>query len=251
MAERHLALDRLWSIAAALPERGLAEAANAELDLFPVEPPSVRARIAVARDQAFSFYYEDSLDLLAAWGAELVPFSPLVDQALPAGTQGVYLGGGFPELFAAELAENRPMHAAIRRVAAAGVPVYGECGGLMYLGESLRDFAGRDHPMAGLVPIASAMQRERVTVGYRTATALRRTMLLEPGGQVVGHEFHYSQPESPAAEEYAAYRLAERGGAAEGYAAGNVLASYLHLHFGSDPAMARRFVAACAAAAPL
>ncbi len=251
VAERHLALDRLWSIAAALPERNVPEAAHARPNLFPLEPPSVRARVAVARDQAFSFYYEDSLDLLAAWGAELVPFSPLLDQALPAGTQGVYLGGGFPELFAAELAENQPMHAALRRAAAAGLPIYGECGGLMYLGKSLRDFTGRRHALVGLAPIASAMQRGRVTVGYRTARALRRTPLLEPGMQVVGHEFHYSQPESPVAEEHAAYLLNERGGAAEGYAAGNILASYLHLHFGSDPAMARRFVASCTAAVPL
>jgi cobyrinic acid a,c-diamide synthase len=250
LAERHLALDRLWSIAATPPAPG-SGLSDDLADLFPAEPPPTWARIAVARDRAFNFYYEDSLDVLAAWGAELVPFSPLADRALPDGTQGVYLGGGFPELFAAELAANRPMHGALRRAAAAGLPVYGECGGLMYLGESLRDFAGRCHPMAGVVPVASAMQRQRVTVGYRTATALRRTPLLEPGMRVVGHEFHYSQLESPVAESNAAYRLVERDGLIEGFAAGNVLASYLHVHFGSDPAMARRLVAASAAATPL
>ncbi len=251
VAERYLALDRLWSIAGALPERDPAAGAGEDRNLFPLDPPPVRARIAVARDRAFNFYYEDSLDLLAAWGAELAPFSPLLDQCLPVGTQGLYLGGGFPELFAAELAENQPMHAALRRAAEAGLPIYGECGGLMYLGRLLRDFSGRRHTMVGLVPISSAMQRERVTVGYRMATALRRTPLLEPGMQVVGHEFHYSQLEAPVDEQHAAYRLTERGGAAEGFARGNVVVSYLHVHFGSDPAMARRFVAACAATEPL
>lgn len=250
LAENHLALDRLWAIAAApaqIPGPGLGRWSSP----FPSEPPRVRARIAVARDRAFSFYYEDSLEILTAWGADLLPFSPLADPALPEGAQGVYLGGGFPELFAAQLAENLPMHAALRGAAAAGRPIYGECGGLMYLGESLRDFAGHRHPMVGLVPIASAMQRQRVTVGYRTATALRRTPLLEPGMRVVGHEFHYSQPETPVSEAQAAYRLAERPDEPEGFIAGQVLASYIHVHFGTDPAMARRFVAACAVASPI
>src|SRR5205807_2514184 len=112
-------------------------------------------RIAVARDRAFSFYYEDNLDLLRAWGAELVDFSPLADRALPAGTSGVYIGGGFPELFAAELAGNTPMLSSLRKAAGSGMPVYAECGGLMYLGKGLSDQEGGVHEMAGLVPVRS------------------------------------------------------------------------------------------------
>ena len=144
-AERYLALDRLW---AAAETRPLAVPADSP---FPAEPLPPRATIAVALDQAFNFYYEDSLDLLRAWGGDVVPFSPLADGALPPGTQGVYLGGGFPELFAADLAANSPMHAALHAAARQGLPIYGECGGLMYLGRTLADLDGRRHAMVGLV----------------------------------------------------------------------------------------------------
>lgn len=240
-AERCLALDRLWAMAETRPlplDQG---------HLFPTEPVARRARIAIARDRAFNFYYEDSLDLLRAWGADLVPFSPLADTALPPGTQGVYVGGGFPELFARELAENHAMHASLRRVARQGLPVYGECGGLMYLGQALTDIAGRRHPLVGLVPVASAMTRGRVTLGYRSVTARRSSPLLPKGQQVRGHEFHYSELSEPVRDATAAYVVAEHEGAPEGYVAGSVLASYIHLHMGSDPAIARRFVDACAA----
>jgi cobyrinic acid a,c-diamide synthase len=130
------------------------------------------------------------------------------------------------------------------------MPIYGECGGLMYLGRSLTDFAGRRHAMVGLAPFDSVMQRERVTLGYRTATALHPSPILATGAGVMGHEFHYSQLDAPVVEGTAAYRLAERADVAEGYVGGNVLATYLHVHFGADPAMARRFIAACARGAP-
>jgi cobyrinic acid a,c-diamide synthase len=178
-----------------------------------------------------------------------VPFSPLADRALPPGTQGVYLGGGFPELFAADLAANRPMHAALHVAARRGLPIYGECGGLMYLGRTLADFDGRRHAMVGLVPLDSAMQRARLTLGYRSATALRPSPILECGAAVRGHEFHYSDLLTPLPEATAAYRVAERGGSPEGYAAGHILASYVHVHLGADPAMARRFIATCASGA--
>lgn len=241
-AEESCDLDRLWRLAeAASPP--LAAGASP----FPPEPQPVRARLAVARDEAFSFYYEDSLDLLAAWGAELLPFSPLRDRSLPEGAQGIYLGGGFPELYARELAENRPMLATVRQAATRRMPIYGECGGLMYLGQALRDFDGRRYPMVGLVPVESAMTREHLTLGYRTATALRHSPLLMAGHTVRGHEFHWSQLTQPVPSSQAAYSLAELGGASEGYAAGSVLASYVHLHFGSNGNLAQRLVTACAA----
>ncbi len=208
-----------------------------------------KVRIAVARDAAFSFYYEDSLDLLEEAGAELMAFSPLADGSLPAGTQGVYIGGGFPELFAADLAANSSMRASLRQAAERGMPIYGECGGLMYLGETLTDFEGRSHEMASVVPLHSVMERERVTLGYRTARALRASPILDVGEEIIGHEFHYSVLKTPVDEGTAAYRVAERE-VNEGYAGGNVLASYVHVHFGANPTLAPRFVARCASTSP-
>lgn len=241
LAERHLALDRILSLAAR----------PAPVRVPPAAPAPARSfgptRIAIARDEAFTFYYEDALELLAASGAECVPFSPLRDAALPAGTQGIYLGGGFPELHAAALAANLPLLEAIRRAAtAAGTIVYGECGGLMYLGRSLTDLDGRVHAMAGVVPIDATMRARRLTLGYRTVTALRPSPLLEEGEVVMGHEFHWAESAAPAGT--AAYAIAERAGAPEGYARDNVLASYVHIHLASRPAMADRFVARCAGA---
>jgi hypothetical protein len=217
--------------------------------LFPAEPVPVQARIAVAQDEAFSFYYQDSLDLLSAWGAELVPFSPLRDERLPEGIGGVYLGGGFPELFAIDLAVNASMLESIRSAGARGLPVYAECGGLMYLQDALVDADGRRHRMAGLVPGVSTLANKRLTLGYREARARRDSPIARAGQIVRGHEFHWSICESPPAD-LAAYELADGTGRVEGYAQGNMLASYVHVHFASDPGLAPRFVAACTGARP-
>ena len=159
---------------------------------FPEEVQTKRAVIALAQDQAFSFYYQDSLDLLEAWGAELVPFSPLEDRQLPEGAGGVYLGGGFPEMFGAELAANTPMLESIREAAGRGAPIYAECGGLMYLGQSLTDLEGNEHAMAGVIPAVSRMSEKRLTLGYREVEAVADGPLLRKGQRVRGHEFHWS-----------------------------------------------------------
>ena len=213
--------------------------------LFPPEPVPPRACIAVAMDRAFSFYYRDGLDLLEAWGAELAPFSPLEDTELPPEATGVYIGGGFPELYARELAANQGMARSLRQAAQRGVPIYAECGGLMYLGQSLVDFDGAAHPMVGLVPACSHLTDTRLTLGYRTLRALSDGPLLRRGQEVRGHEFHLSrlEREAPAAE--AAYDVADQPGQREGFQRGSVLASYVHLHFASDGRLAPRFVEAC------
>lgn len=203
-------------------------------------------RIAVAMDEAFSFYYQDNLDLMAAWGAEIVPFSPLRDGGLPEGCSGVYIGGGFPELYAARLAANSGMRQALRRAAGDDMPIYAECGGLMYLMEGIVDFEGSFHSMVGLVPGHSTMQRKRARLGYVTVAARGDSFLLRRGQAVRGHEFHWSEPEKPPERETGAYEIVEQGGRIEGYARGNILASYVHLHFGSHPDLARNFVTACA-----
>jgi len=239
--KRWLALDKLWDIA---DSPDLAPAQKGA-DLFPVRPVAPNVRIAVASDRAFNFYYQDNLDLLEAWGACLMPFSPLADEVLPDGTQGIYIGGGFPEMFAAELGENTAMHRSLRAAVARGVPIYGECGGLMYMGRTLNDIRGNDCPMAGLAPFASTMRELRLTMGYRTGTTLRSSPILPRNTRVRGHEFHYSTLSDPVDDTTAAYSLDGGLPNFEGYAAGNVLASYIHMHFATDPSIAPRFVGMC------
>ncbi len=220
---------------------------NSVSQVFPDERQPARAAIAVAQDRAFSFYYQDSLDLLSAWGAEVVPFSPLDDEALPDGVGGIYLGGGFPELFAEELSRNDGMIRSIRSSILKGVPVYGECGGLMYLGESLSDLDGRQFPMVGAIPVVSSMEGRRLHLGYREVEACAEGPLLRAGEQVRGHEFHWSVLQNPPGEESAAYRVVNQAGRPEGFRNGSVWASYIHVHLGSRPGLARRFVDTCAA----
>jgi cobyrinic acid a,c-diamide synthase len=203
--------------------------------------------IAVAQDAAFSFLYEDNLDLLREAGAELVPFSPLADTALPPGTQALFLCGGFPELYAAELAGNAAIREQIRQAAAAGMPIYAECGGLMYLTETLLDGEGRSYPMVGVLPGRSRMT-PRLTLGYRSIQAHSENWLLQPGETLRGHEFHYSTWEREESDIPPAYTILPDQWRSEsrpdGALLGNVLASYVHLHFLAHPALAARFVAA-------
>jgi cobyrinic acid a,c-diamide synthase len=216
-------------------------------DLFPDRPPRHHARVAIARDRAFSFYYADSLDLLEAWGAELVPFSPIDDVSLPPAVDGVYIGGGFPELFAEELASNAAMRASIRGAVSSGVPLYAECGGYMYAGRSLTDAAGVRHEMTGLLPFESSMSGSRMTLGYREAQALQDGPVAARGTTLRGHEFHWSVSEPPAPED-AAYTVGLDGGGdrLEGSVGGSAWGSYIHLHFAADRRIAPRFVETCA-----
>ncbi len=213
--------------------------------LFPASRRPPVAAIAVAQDEAFCFYYQDNLDLLAAWGAQLLPFSPLRDRSLPVGAQGLYFGGGFPELFAEQLAANGPMRESIRAAHVAGMPIYAECGGLMYLCRSLGDLAGGRHPAVGLVPAEAGMAGSRLTLSYVEARARCQTPLLAVGETARGHEFHRSRVEPSLDGPAAVYDVGD--GRREGYLDGNLLASYVHLHFASNPCLAPNFVAACAA----
>jgi cobyrinic acid a,c-diamide synthase len=200
----------------------------------------------VARDRAFGFYYADALDLLAALGLELAEFSPLADEGLPPDSAGVYLGGGFPELFGAELAANTPLHGELRAAARRGLPIYAECGGLMYLARGLTDAHGRRHALLGLVPGEVTLQDARLTLGYREAVAERDSLLLQGGEKIRGHEFHYSRF-TPSRVGKCAYTISGRRPEREGFARGAVLASYVHLHLAGAPTLARRLADACAA----
>ncbi len=213
----------------------------------PARPP----RIGVARDRAFCFYYEENLRLLKEAGARLVSFSPLADAAPPEGLDGLYLGGGYPELHAAPLAENAAMRRAVRAFCASGRPVLAECGGFMYLMASLTDRDGREHPMAGFFPFRAVMGERFAALGYRTVATLADSPLGPAGTAIRGHEFHYSRLEGHPAATPAIYAMAGRKGpldAPEGYLLCRTLGSYVHLHFGGNPAVAAHFAAACAEA---
>ena len=202
-----------------------------------------RARIAVAQDRAFGFYYQDTIDLLAECGAEIVPFSPLADAALPSASDAVYLGGGFPELYAQQLADNTPIRDALR---AHEGPIYAECGGLMALGQSLTSIEGTTLPMFGLLPLESRMDQATLTIGYREVEAVRSNVLMSEGTRVRGHEFHWSVAQPPPAD-MAAYKIVGDSGL-EGFVRGSVLGSYVHLNFAGAPRLAQRFVELSAAA---
>jgi cobyrinic acid a,c-diamide synthase len=214
----------------------------------PVPQPGALPVIAIARDRAFSFYYEDNLDLLHDAGAEIAFFSPLVDRELPPHTAALYLGGGFPEVYAADLAANAPMRALLRAVLADGMPCYAECGGLMYLTESLVDHERVQHPMVGVIPGRAVMQPRRARLGYATVRAEHDTILLKTGETIRGHEFHYSTWEEIPGELAHPYALMPRWEhdviRLEGFARDAILASWIHLHFGAMPSLAERFVTA-------
>jgi cobyrinic acid a,c-diamide synthase len=212
--------------------------------VFPQEVVPAVCRIAVARDKAFSFYYQDNLDLLQAWGAEIVAFSPLQETQLPPNISGIYLGGGFPEMYAGELENNLSLRQEIKRCSDQGMPVYAECGGLMYLGDSLRDLNGREYQMAGAIPVSSCIDKPRLSLGYRTVEALDDGPLLQKGQTVRGHEFHWSVLKHSQGCENA-YRVLDDEGRMEGFQIKNLLSSYIHLHFASLPSLAPHFVKVC------
>lgn len=200
-------------------------------------------RIGVARDEAFSFYYPASLEALERRGATLVDFSPLKDQEIP-DVDGLIFGGGFPEMFLHELENNTSMKASIQKAAADGMPIYAECGGLMYLCEKIQGFDGETYDMVGLVPGICVMQKKLQRVGYVTGTALRDSIIAKQGDTLKGHEFHFSTLEC--GDDFPwAYTLQgtrQKTGHIEGYAKDNVLASYLHLSFDGNPCAADCFM---------
>ncbi|HLW47112.1 MAG TPA: cobyrinate a,c-diamide synthase [bacterium] len=206
-----------------------------------------RPVVAWARDAAFTFQYADNIELLETLGARVVAWSPLADQRLPAGTAAIVLGGGYPESYAAALADNRPALRMVRAFAEQGGPIYAECGGLMYLARGIAA-GGRRYRLAGIVP-AWARLTGRTRVAYVRAEMLRDTILASRGTIVRGHEFHTSSLSPAPAARVAAYRVADAaaGGPAapfrlDGYGRAGVLASYVHVNFLSDPRLAVRFV---------
>ncbi|MFI9428874.1 cobyrinate a,c-diamide synthase [Streptomyces achromogenes] len=223
------ALSRLASGAGSLPDAVWEP---------PVGSAGKRAVVAVAGGPAFTFSYAEHTELLTAAGAEVVTFDPLRDERLPEGTAGLVIGGGFPEVYAAELSANAPLREAVARLARSGAPVAAECAGLLYL---CRELDGR--PMCGVLD-ATARMSERLTLGYRDAVAVGDSALAVAGTRMRGHEFHRTVVE-PGAGAAPAWGITAPVRRVEGFVQRGVHASYLHTHWASEPGVARRFVERC------
>ncbi len=237
LLERTVDMEGLLALAGSAPAL--------EAPPAPPIPPLPRTRIAVARDQAFCFLYRDNLDLLADYGAELIFFSPLHDDALPAGAQGLILPGGYPELHARALSENESMRRSVRETIQNGLPCLAECGGFLYLHRELEDMEGRSWPMAGVLDARAYRTPRLGRFGYITLTAKADTAFLPAGEIVRGHEFHYFESESCGDALRAQKPTGSRGWDC-GHSRGNLLMGFPHLYYPSDPQLIERFLRACA-----
>ena len=209
-------------------------------------PVSQPLKIAIARDSAFNFYYQDNLDLLSELGAELVFWSPIRDRSVPKDICGLYFGGGFPEIFARQLADNYNVTQQLQQIVKAGIPTYAECGGLMYLCQQLVDLDGQAHSMVGVIPSIVTMQ-SKLTLGYRRAIALQDSPLISKGQTVRGHEFHRSQLTAKPTSDQWQLQGVHRSSlpTTEGWNILQLHASYLHLHWGEAKFLPQRFISCC------
>ena len=236
LLERTLDLDALLSLSERAPALDVPEE--------PAIAPMPHARIAVARDEAFCFLYRDNLDVLKRCGAELVFFSPLHDSALPEGTQGLILPGGYPELYAKTLSANAPMRAAICTAIGNGMPCLAECGGFLYLHDTLEDMAGETHPMCGVIRSAAVRTEKLSRFGYITLTAREDGAFFKAGESIKAHEFHYFESKD-CGSAFCAGKPNGREWMCM-HQTGNLLAGFAHLWYGSNPKPIERFVRACA-----
>ncbi len=240
LAEKYFDLDALLGLECGLQMAEFASSRRGDTFL------GGTVRVGVPSDHAFSFYYEDNLDLLREQGVEIVRFSPLHDAALPHDLDGLYLGGGYPELHAEQLSGNRQMLEDVRSFAASGRPVYAECGGMLYLAESLRTADGLTYAMAGVLPLSMQMTERLVQFGYVTVEFTHDCLLGREGTIVRGHSFHYSRISSQGkvATNYRVLHSMSGKEELEGFGQDNVLMSYIHLHFRANTTVAENFVAA-------
>ena len=238
IVEEHLDLTKLLDMS-------LTTIGSDKISLPP--PCQSGVRLGVARDEAFCFFYQDNLDLLTRFGAELIFFSPVRDPHLPKNLAGLYLGGGYPELYAQQLTQNESLRTEILAAAHSGMPIFAECGGFMYLTRSIR-VQNRTYGMVGLYPFETRMLPSRKALGYREVI-LRKDSLLGPKGlRVRGHEFHYSELVDRSRDIPNLFQVSNRRGietVVDGFAVHNVLAGYIQLHFGSNPEVAANLVDSC------
>lgn len=212
--------------------------------IFEIQENTQEIHLAVAKDAAFNFYYEENFELLKASGAKLHFFSPLENEPVPEQAQGLYIGGGFPEEFAEKLAQNEQAKNSIKQAIEKGIPTLAECGGFMYLTEEIFNRDGNGYKMLGVIPGSVRMQDKLAALGYREITGVEGNFLIGKQELAKGHEFHYSVYEGN--HETPAYFIKGRFGAKqEGYSHGNLVAGYTHFHFASNPQLVKNWLAAC------
>ena len=256
LESRHLGLVTAQEVADLQEKlKKLSEQALLSLDMYAIEEiaagapelefkePEIphfekKVRIGVARDKAFCFYYEDSLELLKKMGAELVDFSPLNDDTLPAGLNGLYLGGGYPELYAEQLTSKSSMRGSVLRAVESGMPTIAECGGFMYLTEAIND-----SPMVGALPGECSDKSKLMRFGYVKIRAEKDNMLMSAGHEIPAHEFHHWD----CTENGSDFTATKRNGRSWKAAVANehLYAGFPHFHFMADPEMAVNFIRAC------
>ncbi len=264
LPERHLGLvptaenknlDAIKKICAAVEEQidvdALIDLAKKSppLENFPKTlnlKPKTLTKIAVAKDEAFNFYYGESLKELERRGVEIIFFSPLNDEKLPENICGLIIGGGFPEMFAARLEKNKKLRAEIFSAAENGLPIFAECGGFMYLMKNLIDFDGKSFEMCGAICGTAIMTNKLQTVGYVEAEILNDCVIGKAGEKIRAHEFHFSKELETSGEKIFKCKRMRTG---KEYFAGvkkkNLVASYLHIHFAGCPSTAENFIDAC------
>jgi cobyrinic acid a,c-diamide synthase len=240
--ESHVDLDRIEGLARSAGQLPVPRKPNIRHEMFGDE-----TMIAVARDRAFNFYYQENLDRLVETGARLQFFSPMGDKGIPEKASGLYIGGGYPEVYGSGLAANHAMLDSVAKYAEDGMPIYAECGGLMYLTKSIQDLDGIEHRMVGLLDAKTSMVK-RLTLSYTLARATRPNILTRTGNVVRGHEFHFSALRDLPRDAEFAYELKRGVGISDGndgWTCYSTLASYMHANFASNDRMAERFVEAC------
>ncbi len=209
--------------------------------------------IAVARDKAFCFYYKDNIDSLKKCGGKIIEFSPLTDTALPDNIHGIYFGGGYPELYAGKLSKNRSLLQQIKQKSREKMPIYGECGGFMYLCSSMTDvISKKQYPMTNCFPFSIAMDSKLRSLGYREITLKQDALIGKKGAILRGHEFHYSSLLDDNIDRNDniknIYNVVQRNKKElnlSGFLKNNTLGSYLHIHFGSNAQSSKSFIKAC------
>ena len=213
------------------------------------EPPKLKAKvkIGVAFDEAFNFYYPSNLNLLSHLGAEIVRFSPIHDKTIPAGVQGLYIGGGFPEMFVTQLEANQTLRQSILHAIDSGMPVYAECAGLMYLTKTVADFDGKTYQMVGALE-GNTKMTDKTLVTYSEAKVIESNILSQPDATIRGHEFHNSVITDIPKDAEFAYQMRMGEGIRDkkdGWIRNNALASYVHIQFAQNVTIAQRFIDKC------
>jgi len=241
--KQYLDLDQILEIAR--------DADELETDLedspMPVEAQD-KPRIGIAYDEAFNFYYQDNIEELESNGAEVVFFSPIHDSGLPSNLDGLFFGGGFPEAYAKELEENQSMRNSVRDAVQDEMPIYAECGGLMYFVDSIQDLERSPHRMVGVLSGKATMCGALESLNYSIAHVVRKNLLTDVGFTLHGHEFHYSKIEDVSADAQFAYEMKKGKGISQlcdGWMQQNLLASYMHIHFAYSSQLAKNLVEAC------